>query len=81
MYNPNVPEPATHEPPEMSREEAEAADGMAAADALREPCPACNGFGTDDGEPCGSWARDFGADRPGPCAVCDGTGERESDGI
>lgn len=45
---------------------------LQAADAL-PPCPACNGYGTADGEPAGDLARDT-YDDPGPCAACGGTG-------
>lgn len=46
------------------------------------PCEACNGYGTADGEPAGTWARDFGPDDPGPCLACDGTGDaRERDEV
>ena len=38
-------------------------------------CPACDGYGSADGQPCGTWARDFGSDDPGPCPVCKGTGD------
>jgi DnaJ-class molecular chaperone len=39
------------------------------------PCPTCNGFGSADGLPCGTYARDFGADAPAACPACGGTGE------
>lgn len=39
------------------------------------PCAACNGYGTADGLPAGTWARDFGPEDPGPCPACDGTGD------
>lgn len=39
------------------------------------PCPACNGYGNADGQPSGTWARDFGPEAPGPCPACDGTGD------
>jgi len=39
------------------------------------PCGACDGHGSDDGQPCGTWLRDFGPEAPGPCGECDGTGE------
>jgi len=38
-------------------------------------CPRCCGYGTADGKPSGTWARDFGAGDPGPCPECGGTGE------
>ena len=38
-------------------------------------CAKCNGYGSADGLPCGTWARDFGPDAPGPCKSCGGTGE------
>lgn len=41
---------------------------------LPPECPACNGYGSADGKPCGTWARDFGPDAPDACPVCDGTG-------
>lgn len=42
-----------------------------------DTCRACNGHGTDDGQPCGTNARDFGPEAPGPCAECGGTGNRD----
>lgn len=41
---------------------------------LPPPCEACNGYGFADGEPGGTWNRDFGPDDPGPCPACSGTG-------
>ena len=38
-------------------------------------CSYCNGTGNADGQPAGTWARDFGPEAPAACVVCDGTGE------
>ena len=45
-------------------------------DATPPPCPECNGYGSDDGLPCGTPERDFGPDAPGSCEACSGTGDK-----
>ena len=42
---------------------------------LPPECPACHGYGSADGLPCGTWERDFGPDAPAPCPACGGTGD------
>ena len=37
-------------------------------------CPACNGYGSADGRPCGTYERDFGREAPEACEACGGTG-------
>ncbi len=37
-------------------------------------CPACNGYGSADGLPCGTHERDFGSEAPAACGACGGTG-------
>ncbi len=39
-------------------------------------CPACNGYGSADGLPCGTYERDFGSEAPAACGACGGTGEK-----
>jgi hypothetical protein len=39
-------------------------------------CPACHGYGTEDGAPAGTFARDFGPGAVGPCPECLGSGYR-----
>jgi hypothetical protein len=38
-------------------------------------CPACHGYGSADGLPCGTHERDFGSEAPAACRSCGGTGE------
>ncbi len=42
---------------------------------LLEPCPACDGLGTDDNCCCERYEHDPRFCPQGPCPVCGGTGE------
>ena len=41
---------------------------------LAPVCPACHGYGSADGLPCGTHERDFGSEAPAACGACGGSG-------